>query len=57
MRGGMKTLKHNVRNTLQLAYHGCKNLDTHEQNASRKTHPNGCNCEVHDSRNFTSQVQ
>ena len=24
--GGIKTLKHNVRTTLQLAYHGCKNL-------------------------------
>jgi len=30
--GGIKTLKHNVRTTLQLAYHGCKNL-TH----TRKT--------------------
>ena len=26
MRGGIKSLKHNVRTTLQLAYHGCKNL-------------------------------
>ena len=26
MSGGIKTLKHNVRITLQLAYHGCKNL-------------------------------
>jgi len=26
MCGGIKTLKHNVRITLQLAYHGCKNL-------------------------------
>ena len=26
MCGGIKTLKHNVKNTLQLAYHGCKNL-------------------------------
>jgi len=26
MSGGMKTLKHNVRTTLQLAYHDCKNL-------------------------------
>jgi len=26
MRGSIKTLKHNVRTTLQLAYHGCKNL-------------------------------
>jgi len=26
MCGGMKTLKHNVRVTLQLAYYGCKNL-------------------------------
>ena len=26
MRGGIKTLKHNVRTTLQLSYHGCKNL-------------------------------
>jgi len=26
MCGGMKTSKHNVRTTLQLAYHGCKNL-------------------------------
>jgi len=26
MCGGIKTLKHNVRSTLQLAYHGCKNL-------------------------------
>jgi len=25
MCGGIKTLKHNVRNTLQLAYHDCKN--------------------------------
>ena len=24
MRGGIKTLKHNVRTTLQLSYHGCK---------------------------------
>jgi len=35
MCGGIKTLKHNVRTTLQVAYHGCKNL-THEQNTSRK---------------------
>jgi len=26
MRGGMKTAKHNVMTTLQLAYHGCKNI-------------------------------
>ena len=26
MCGGIRTLKHNVRTTLQLAYHGCKNL-------------------------------
>jgi len=26
MRGGVKTLKHNVRATLQLSYHGCKYL-------------------------------
>ena len=26
MCGGTKTLKHNVRTTLQRAYHGCKNL-------------------------------
>ena len=26
MCSGIKTLKHNVRTTLQLAYHGCKNL-------------------------------
>jgi len=26
MCGGIKTLKHNVRTTVQLAYHGCKNL-------------------------------
>ena len=26
MCGGIKTLKHNVRTALQLAYHGCKNL-------------------------------
>ena len=26
MCGGIKTLKHNVKNTLQLAYHGCQNL-------------------------------
>jgi len=32
MCGGIKTLKHNARTTLQLAYHGCKNL-TH----TRKT--------------------
>jgi len=43
MCGGIKTLKHNVRTTLQVAYHGCKNL-THEQKTSRKTRPNGCNC-------------
>jgi len=24
--GGINTIKHNVRTTLQLAYHGCKNL-------------------------------
>ena len=34
MSGGIKTLKHNVRTTLQLAYHGCKNL-TH---ASKTAH-------------------
>ena len=43
MSGGIKTLKHNVRTTLQLDYRGCKNL-THEKNSSRTTHPNGCNC-------------
>jgi len=43
MCGGIKTLKPNVRTTLKLAYHGCNN-HTHEQNTSRKTHPNGCNC-------------
>jgi len=32
MCGGIKTLKHNVRTTLQVAYHGCKNL-THANNA------------------------
>ena len=26
MCGGIKTLKHNVRTTLQVAFHGCKNL-------------------------------
>jgi len=26
MCSGIKTLKHNVRTTLQVAYHGCKNL-------------------------------
>ena len=26
MSGGIKTLKHNVMTTLQLAYHDCKNL-------------------------------
>jgi len=26
MCGGIKTLKHNVKTTLQLAYHGCKNF-------------------------------
>jgi len=26
MSGGIKTLMHNVRTTLQLAYHVCKNL-------------------------------
>ena len=26
MCGGIKTLKHNMKTTLQLAYHGCKNL-------------------------------
>jgi len=26
MSGSIKTLKHNVKTTLQLAYHGCKNL-------------------------------
>ena len=29
MCGGIKTLNHNVKTTLQLAYHGCKNL-THK---------------------------
>jgi len=32
--GGIKTLKHNMRTTLQLAYHGCKNA-TH---ASKTRH-------------------
>jgi len=32
MCGGIKTLKHNVRTTLQLAYHGDKNL-THTSKA------------------------
>ena len=32
MRGGIKTLKHNVRTTLQLSYHGCKHL-THTSKA------------------------
>ena len=31
MSGGIKTLKHNVRTTLQLAYHGCKNLTRAKQ--------------------------
>jgi len=26
MCGGLQTLKHSVTTTLQLAYHGCKNL-------------------------------
>jgi len=34
MSGGIKTLKHNVRTTLQLAYHGCKNLT----NTSKTAH-------------------
>ena len=29
MSGDIKTLQHNVRTTLQLAYHGCRNL-THK---------------------------
>jgi len=31
MCGGIKTLKQKVRTTLQIAYHGCKNL-THARN-------------------------
>jgi len=34
MCGGIKTLKHNVRATLQLAYHCCKNL-THTSKAGQ----------------------
>jgi len=34
MRGGTKTLKHNVRTTLQLSYHGCKYL-THTSKTPR----------------------
>ena len=26
MYGGIKTLKHNVKTTVQVVYHGCKNL-------------------------------
>jgi len=37
MCGGMKTSKHNVRTTFQLAYQGCKNL-TH----TNKTHHVKC---------------
>jgi len=33
--GGIKTSKHNVRTTLQLAYHGCKNL-THTSKTRRE---------------------
>jgi len=44
MCGGIETLKHNVRTTLQFAYHGCKNLTHQDQKMSRKTHPNGCHC-------------
>ena len=33
MSGGINTLKHSVRITLQLAYHGCKNL-THASKAA-----------------------
>jgi len=40
--GGMKTLKHNMRTTLQLAYHGGCKIVTHTSKTSRKTHPNGC---------------
>ena len=36
MSGGIKTLNHNVRTTLQLAYHGCKKSHKHEQNNSPK---------------------
>jgi len=39
-----KTLKHNVRTTLQLAYHGCKNFTHTSKTRQVKTHPNGCNC-------------
>jgi len=44
MRGCIKTLKHNVRTTLQLAYHGCKYLTHTSKTPHEKTHPNGCNC-------------
>ena len=35
LRGGIKTLKHNVRTTLQLSYHGCKYL-THTSKTSHE---------------------
>jgi len=35
--GGIKTLKHNVRTTLQLANHGCKNL-THTSKTRHVKH-------------------
>jgi len=37
MCGGIKTLKHNVRSTLQLAYHDCKNL-THTSKVRHVKH-------------------
>jgi len=41
MCGGIKTLKHNVKTTLQVAYHGCKNL-THTSE-SRNSMPSTLN--------------
>jgi len=50
--GGIKTVKHNVKTTLRLAYQAIKMYKSHahEQNTSSKTHPIGCNYQVHDSR-------
>jgi len=50
MCGGIKTSKHSVRSTLQLAYHGCKNL-THTSKIRHVKHTQTVvTVKIHDSR-------
>ena len=55
MSGGIKTLRHNVRNTLQLTNHGCKNLKHTSKTPHVKLTQTVVTVRVHHSRNFTPQ--